>query len=178
MLGKRKAYLMQEKLDAIEQLRNGETQVKISSDIGINESTFCGWLKNADKLRIYIHNLDEEHGLQRKRARLANDADLDSAVYPRFVQELQKGIPISSPLIAQAEKFSWELNGEFRNFKVSSGWLWRFQKRHRISQIAVSGEKRSADADAMQSYPAKLREILQAEGYSEEPVYNADETGI
>ncbi|KAG6928068.1 Jrk-like [Chelydra serpentina] len=39
-------------------------------------------------------------------------------------------------------------------------------------------EKNTADAAAVQSYPAKLREILQAEGYSEEQVYNADETGI
>ncbi|CAM4606894.1 unnamed protein product [Caretta caretta] len=53
-----------------------------------------------------------------------------------------------------------------------------FRKRHGTSQIAVSGEKRSADSDAPQSYPAKLREILQAEVYSEEQVYNADETGI
>ncbi|CAM4354979.1 unnamed protein product [Caretta caretta] len=51
-------------------------------------------------------------------------------------------------------------------------------RKDTISQIAVSGEKSSADADAAQSYPAKLREILQAEGYSEEQVYNADETGI
>ncbi|CAM2105334.1 unnamed protein product [Caretta caretta] len=96
-----------------------------------------------------------------------------------FVQEQQKGIPISGPLIAmQVEKFDRELNDEFSNFKASSGWLWWFQKRHRISQIAVLGEKHSADADAMQPYPVKLREILQAEGYSEEQVYNADETGI
>ncbi|CAM2105309.1 unnamed protein product [Caretta caretta] len=78
----------------------------------------------------------------------------------------------------QMEKFDWELNGKFNNFKASSGWLWRFQKRHGISQIAVSEEKRSTDTNAKQSYPAKLREILQAEGYSEEQVYNADETGI
>ncbi|CAM2105335.1 unnamed protein product [Caretta caretta] len=63
---KRKAYLVQEKLEAVKRLRNGKTQAKISHDIGINESTFRGWLKNADKLGIYIHNLDEEHGLQRK----------------------------------------------------------------------------------------------------------------
>ncbi|KAG6931620.1 tigger transposable element derived 5 [Chelydra serpentina] len=177
MLGKRKAYTVQEKLDAIKRHRNGETQAKISRDIGINESTFHGWLKNADKLGSYMHNLDKEHCLLRKRSRLANDADLDSAVYTWFVKEQQKGIPISGLLIAmQAEKFDRELNGEFSNFKASSGWLWRFQKRHGISQIAVSGEKRSADAAAVQSYPAKLREILQAEGYSEEQVYNADET--
>ncbi|CAM4552170.1 unnamed protein product, partial [Caretta caretta] len=97
-----------------------------------------------------------------KRAHLANDANLDSVVYPWFVQEQQKGIPISGPLIAmQVEKFDRELNGEFSNFK-----------------IAVLGEKHSADDDDAQSYPAKLREILQAEGYSEEQVYNADETEI
>ncbi|KAG6940498.1 tigger transposable element derived 2 [Chelydra serpentina] len=78
----------------------------------------------------------------------------------------------------EAKKFDRELNGECSNFKASSGWLWRFQKRHGISQIAISGEKHSADAAATQSYPAKLREILQAEGYSEERVYNANETGI
>ncbi|KAG6922607.1 Jrk-like [Chelydra serpentina] len=179
MLGKRKAYTVQENLDAIEQHRNGETQAKISHDIGINESTFRGWLKNVDKLGRYMHNLDKEHCLLKKRARLANDADLDSAGYTWFVQEQQKSIPISGPLIAmQAEKFDRELNDKCSNFKASLGWLWRFQKRHVISQIAISGEKRSADAAAMQSYPAKLREILQTEGYSEEQVYNADVRGI
>ncbi|KAG6922033.1 Jrk helix-turn-helix protein [Chelydra serpentina] len=78
----------------------------------------------------------------------------------------------------QVEKFDRELNGEFSNFKARLGWLWRFQKRHGMSQISVSGEKHSADTAAAQSYPAKLREILQAEGYSEEQVYNADETRI
>ncbi|CAM4549744.1 unnamed protein product [Lepidochelys olivacea] len=125
MSGKRKAYSVQEKLEAIEQLKNCKTQAKISRDIGINEFIFCGWLKNTDELGTYIHNLDEEHGLQRKRAHLANDANLDSVVYPWFVQEQQKGIPISGPLIAmQVEKFDRELNGEFSNFKASSGWLW------------------------------------------------------
>ncbi|CAM4397829.1 unnamed protein product [Lepidochelys kempii] len=137
MSGKRKAYSVQEKWDAFEQIRNGKTQAKISRNIGINESTFCGWLKNADKLGTFIHNLDEEHGLQRKQARLANDADLDSAVYIWFVQEQQKGIPISGLLIAmQVEKFNRELNGEFSNFKASSGWLWRCQKRHNLSDCS------------------------------------------
>ncbi|CAM2119353.1 unnamed protein product [Caretta caretta] len=87
--------------------------------MGVNESTFLGWLKNADKLGTYIHKLDEEHDLQRKRARLVNDADLDSAMYMWFVQEQQKDIPISGLLIAmQGEKFDQELNGKFSNFKM------------------------------------------------------------
>ena len=78
----------------------------------------------------------------------------------------------------QAEKFDKALNGEDSTFKASQGWLQRFKNRHGISQVSIAGEVRSADAEAANSYPEKLREIIEEGGYAAEQIYNCDETGL
>ena len=46
---------------------------------GTRESTVRGWKKEEEKLRSLVQDLEEDAGLKRKRARLANDTQLDSA---------------------------------------------------------------------------------------------------
>ena len=176
---KRKAWSVSDKLSAVDRVRRGESQAKISRDIGVSESTLRGWLKDELKLREFVHSVDETDGLARKRARTAKDTDLDTALYTWFVQQQANGVPLSGPIVcAQAEKFDRQINGNDSTFKASTGWLWRFNKRHGIGQITISGEIRSADDGAASSYPATLRKILQEGGYVDEQVYNADETGV
>ena len=123
--------------------------------------------------------MEEDAGLKRKRARLAKDQQLDSALHQWFVQARAEGVPISGAIVqAQAEKFDRNLNGEDSSFKASTGWLDRFKKRHSINQVSVSGEIRSADSEAAQTYPDQLQEIIDEGGYSPEQIYNADETGL
>ena len=146
---------------------------------GTRESTIRGWKKEEEKLRTLVQDLEADEGLKRKRARTANDADLDSAVHQWFVQARAEGVPISGSVIQfQATQFNKRLNGEDSDFKASIGWLDRFKKRHGISQVSVSGEIRSADTEAAESYPDQLKQILTDGGYSPEQVYNADETGL
>ena len=70
-----KAYFVEDKLSAISRVR-GESQAKVSRDLGVAESTLRGWLKDENKLREFVHSVDEIGGLARKRARKANDEDL------------------------------------------------------------------------------------------------------
>lgn len=176
---KRKAYSVNDKLTVIERVRNGESQAKLSRELKISESTIRGWLKGENKLREFVHTVDENDGLQRKRARKSNLDDLDDAVYKWFVQQQQSGVPISGPIIcAQAEKFDRQLHGIESSFKASSGWLWRFKLRHGIGQIAISGEIRSADDKAASAFPLQLQEIMREGDYVPEQLYNADETGV
>ena len=42
----------------------------------------------------------------------------------------------------------------------------------------MSGEIRSADSEAAQTYPDQLKEIIDEGGYSPEQIYNAYETGL
>lgn len=126
-----------------------------------------------------VQDLEEDAGLKRKRARLANDTQLESAVHQWFVQARAEGSPISGTVVQiQAGKFDKALNGEESTFKASQGWLQRFKNRHGISQVSIAGEVRSADTEAAQTYPEKLREIIEEGGYEAEQVYNCDETGL
>ncbi|XP_064414835.1 jerky protein homolog-like [Latimeria chalumnae] len=129
-------------------------------------------------LRAFVITVSETEGLSRKRACTASDAPLDTAVYNWFVQERAVGTPISGPIVkAQAEKFCKELNGE-NNFAASQGWLDRFKRRHGISQVKISGEIRSADSEAANTFSDELKAYLEEEGFTEEQVYNADESGL
>ena len=137
---KHNASSVGEKLKAIDRVSKGESQAKVARDIGIPESTLHSWIKNQAKLREFVHTIDGGDGLNRKRARLAKDKDLDAVLYKWFVQQQQSGVPLSGPIVcAQAEKFNQQLNGDSSDFKGSAGWLWRFCKRHGIGQIAISG---------------------------------------
>jgi len=160
---KRKAWTVSDTLAAVARVRAGESQAKLSRELSVAESTLRGWLKEEEKLKEFVDNLDESSGLARKRARMAQDQDLDTVVFKWFVkQQATAGVPMSGPIIvAQAEIFDRQLNGENSTFKASKGWLWRFCKRHGIGQIAVSGEIRSADDDAATSFPAKLKELIE-----------------
>ncbi|XP_053886759.1 tigger transposable element derived 5-like [Malaclemys terrapin pileata] len=130
-----------------------------------------------------LYDLDqlkkEETGLQRKKVKFANDESLGSALYQWFVQARSEGVPISGPILkAQAEKFDRLINGNESKFKASNGWLDRFKRRHTISQVLVSGEIRSADKEAANSYPTELKKLLEEGCYMADQVYNCDETGL
>nr|XP_006008485.1 PREDICTED: jerky protein homolog-like [Latimeria chalumnae] len=122
--------------------------------------------------------VSETGGLSRKRARRASDAPLDTAVYNWFVQERAVGTPISGPIVkAQAEKFCQELNVD-NTFAASQGWLDCLKRRHGISQVKISGEIRLADSEAASTFPDELKAYLEEEGFTEEQVYNADESSL
>ena len=72
------------------------------------------------------------------------------------------GLLTSGPIMkAQAEKLNKVINGDDTEFSASQGWLWRWQRRHGISQAKVMGKKRSADADGTASFPAKLVKVME-----------------
>lgn len=83
----RKSYSVNEKLRAIERIKNGEKQAKVSRDIGVAESTLRGWLKDEMKLHGFLLSVDESVGLKRKRARAPKDVDFQETVFKLFVKE-------------------------------------------------------------------------------------------
>lgn len=95
---KRKAYSITEKLGVVDRIRSGETQVKVSRELGIADSTLRGWLKDEEKLREACSAMDD-CGQKRKRARTAQDPQLEKAVFTWFNQARSEGVPISGPII-------------------------------------------------------------------------------
>ena len=56
---KRKCYTVREKLNLIDRVRNGEGQTKVAREMCVAESTLRGWLKDENKLREFVDNVEE-----------------------------------------------------------------------------------------------------------------------
>ncbi|KAG7161066.1 Tigger transposable element-derived protein 1-like 60 [Homarus americanus] len=69
-------------------------------------------------------------------------------------------------------------NTEPKPFNASSGWLQRLKKRNKITNINIGGEEASADRVAARDFPAFLREIMEEGHYTDDQVFNMDESGL
>ncbi|KHJ41139.1 centromere binding protein B, DNA binding protein [Trichuris suis] len=117
---------------------------------------------------------DPEHKAVKK---LLNEA-VDQAVYLWFMQKRSIGQPISGPLLCEkALDFSIKLGGS-SNFRASTGWLQKFKKRHWIREIEIHGEKLSASESSASKFRDEMKSYLEQQGYKDEFIYNADETGL
>ncbi|KFD63340.1 hypothetical protein M514_07271 [Trichuris suis] len=117
---------------------------------------------------------DPEHKAVKK---LLNEA-VDQAVYLWFMQKRSIGQPISGPLLCEkALDFSIKLGGS-SNFRASTGWLQKFKKRHWIREIEIHGEKLSASESSASKFQDEMKSYLEQQGYKDEFIYNADETGL
>ncbi|KAM3929417.1 tigger transposable element-derived protein 5 [Leptodactylus fuscus] len=178
----RKAYSIKDKLEAIERVKKGERQASVSRDFGVPGGTLRGWLKDEQKLRWFLDQLGGDVGTQRKKMRLANEEEIDRAVYSWFITLRQQGVPLSGPIIqAQAETFAKQIYGEDCTFKASHGWFWRWQKRHGISSQRIYGEPeiKTSDMDPVLVYPEEQPKSPPNDGgYGDEQIYNANITGL
>ncbi|XP_020850419.1 LOW QUALITY PROTEIN: tigger transposable element-derived protein 5 [Phascolarctos cinereus] len=193
----RKAYSIKDKLQAIERVKGGERQASVCRDFGVPGGTLRGWLKDEPKLRWFLDQLGGEVGTQRKKMRLANEEEIDRAVYTWFLTLRQHGIPLSGPIIqAQAEAFARQIYGPECTFKASHGWFWRWQKRHGISSQRIYGEseppppppasapslptvKAEPDLVGIGDHPSPMPPPTPTDGgYGDEQIYNANVTGL
>lgn len=195
----RRAYSIKDKLQAIERVNKGERQASVCRDFGVPGGTLRGWLKDEHKLRWFLDQLGGEVGTHRKKMRLANEEEIDRAVYTWFLTLRQHGVPLSGPIIqAQAEAFARQIYGPECTFKASHGWFWRWQKRHGISSQHLYGEgvsgmgdepplKAEAEVSPLcaafldpppQFRPPKAAALWDGGGYSDEQIYNANMTGL
>ncbi|XP_048214490.1 tigger transposable element-derived protein 5 [Perognathus longimembris pacificus] len=189
----RKAYSIEDKLRAIERVKGGERQASVCRDFGVPGGTLRGWLKDEPKLRWFLEQLGGEVGTQRKKMRLANEEEIDRAVYSWFLALRGHGVPLSGPAIqAQAEAFARQIHGPDCTFKASHGWFWRWQKRHGIASRRVYGSEaerppaatpprppvEEAPEPAPAADPAPAAPAPGEGGYGDEQIYHADVTGL
>ena len=63
-------------------------------------------------------------------------------------------------------------------FQASNGWWHRFCERKKMGSVKLHGEIASADNEGAETYLDKLKEIIEQGGYSEDQIFNVDESGL
>jgi hypothetical protein len=167
------------KLEILKKLSKGESGASLAKFYGVGTSTISDIKAKKDGIEKFALKMDSEEGSQtRKTVRLANNAELEDAMYIWFTQRRSLGEPISGPMLCEkALQFNKSLEGP-ADFKASAGWLNNFKKRHGIRELEIQGEKLSSDHVAAQTFKQKFIDMVTENQYTRDDIYNADETGV
>ncbi|KFD66259.1 hypothetical protein M514_09446 [Trichuris suis] len=178
MKRKRVVHTLKDKREIIETLRKGVPGRSSAEKYGVGASTICDIKKKSENILGFSKDLAEaERNLERKVMKKAPNEEVDQAVYVWFMQKRAMGQPISGPLLCEkALHFNARLGGN-SSFRASTGWLHKFKRRHGIPEIETHGEKMPADESSASTFNDELKRYLD-QGYEEEFIYNADETGL
>ena len=185
--GKRKhvTLSMGEKLMVLKKIGGGASLASIAKEYGIDKSTINDIKKNEEKLKKFASGMESfsVDSKSRKIMRLANDDDLDQALFLWFVQKRSQSIPISGPLLT---KKALQLHAllcvndmeSAPEFKAIKGWLWRFCNRRAIRQLSLQGEKLSSSEDEVAPFKKSLQQVMEENQITLEQLYNCDEMGL
>lgn len=110
-----------------------------------------------------------------KRMRTANFEDVEHELLEWFNHIRSSNLPISGPIIQSKAKEIATMFG-IENFDCSSGWLWRFKKRHGIVSLKMCGEAAKVSDTTTSEWLSTFNIIKMA--YSPKDVFNMDETGL
>ncbi|XP_054720160.1 jerky protein homolog-like [Uloborus diversus] len=176
---KRIVLTIQEKYDIVTRLESGEAVTKLAKEFHVGVSTVSEMKRNSEKIKKCFAEFDITKGAKfRKTMKLADHTDLDATLYKWFVQKRCEGIPLSGPMIQEKALILNSKLGGSDDFKASSGWLEKFKIRHGIRQLNIEGEKLSGNVAAVDSFVAKIEDLIRDENLSPDQIYNCDETGL
>lgn len=176
---KRNVLSIEQKIEILKQFERNKSVAELAKIYNIGKQTVRDIVKKKAELQSFVAKADSAKAIfDRKTLKGSTFRELDDVMTKWFLQKRSEGVPISGPMCArQAQKFHEQLKIE-GNFSASSGWLYRFKKRHGIRELAVQGEKLSADDVAMVEFCYDLENLITVHDLKPEQVYNGDETGL
>ncbi|GBN70131.1 hypothetical protein AVEN_163030-1 [Araneus ventricosus] len=89
----------------------------------------------------------------------------------------EKARAIYGDLLNQTPRTSTDEASE-DSFKASRGWFDNLRKRTGIHSVVRHGEAASSDVKAAEDYLKTFSELIEANGYISQQVFNCDETGL
>lgn len=184
---KRKYISIENKIDILNRLEEGQRIAYIARSLCLNEATVATIKRNGNKIR---NQVIEGISVSAKRVARTRDIDMirmEKSLFIWIDDCVNKKIPLSGRIIQQKalkiynhlkKTSSNSTAGKTHSFSASKGWFEKVKKRFNLHNVKLSGESASADAEEARKYPVKLKEIIENGEYTAEQIFNADETGL
>jgi hypothetical protein len=165
---------LKQKKDVLEKVEKGVPYRQIQQEFKCSLGSIT---KIKNNKRVIEEAIEENQPSCKRRLNLRRTAnyDINVLMWKWFNEVRSRNIPVSGVIIRQkALKYADSLGIE--NFQGSDGWLTRFKERHNIKFKQICGESRSVDVDVVKNWKENLDAVCQ--GYEDENIFNADETGL
>ena len=156
---KRTNLTISAKLELLKKLDSGCSVAKVCEEYGVKKQAVSDIRKARGKLEAFAVKFDgsatkDRSGIvhKRKHMKVCSSKDLEEAVFKWYTQERSVKVNVrGTDLLNAAFKLAKHMGIEFSG---STGWLWRFRKRHGIGNKKVQGESGSADTEAVEPFHA------------------------
>lgn len=105
---------------------------------------------------------------------------MEQATYYWFLQQRSKHVPLNTDVLREKAIFFHKqfCSDTTCKFKASYGWAQKFNGRHQIRNLAISGEKLSANIRAVEPFKDSLLKTITEMGLTLDQLYNADESSL
>lgn len=174
---KHKSLTLKDKMAVLNMLDNGEPMADIAQRFGIGRTTIYDIKLRRSVIMAHVNISDK-----RKTLKTGKYPECDTAVYNWFLEERAKNTPISGDIMRQkCKEIYLNLTGE--EFKASSGWLVKFNKRFGIKFNAsgLAGDKpsyKSHDENVVTNFLKSFKEKVEELGLVPDQLYCTDASGL
>lgn len=176
---KRNVLSIETKLQILGQHDKGAKVSSLAREHNLGEQTVRDLIKNREKIGEFVSKSDSFTPIAgRKTIKGSKFQDLDDLMAKWFLQKRAEGVPISGYMCTTQVQRFYELLELPDNFNASSGWLSRFKQRRGIRELAIQGEKLSADTAAVAGFCVQLQGVIKEHNLLPCQIYNADETEL
>lgn len=177
---KRNVLTMEKKIEILAKLDKGETSVSLARSYNIGKATVTDIKKNRDAILAFALKIESGDGVKKRKVmKRAKNQDLEKAMEMWFIQKMSSNEPISGALICEKALEMNEKLGGPDDFKASTGWLQKFKCRNGIRELQCQKESLLlTESSDVEKFKKTLRLFVEKKGFSQDDIYNADETGL
>ncbi|XP_025418135.1 jerky protein homolog-like [Sipha flava] len=143
---------LDQKIEIIELIENGQNYGMIAEKYGIGKSTVGDIKKNKEKIMKFVSTTERGPGT-RKTLKEPDNLVLENALFICFMQQRRRHIPISGEIICEKVRlFHREITKQEDDFTTSRSWLDNFKHRHGIRRLKIMDEKLSCDEASIEPF--------------------------
>ena len=173
-LRKRKILTLEERVSVLSKIEKGQSCRSVAEELGVGKTQIQNIVKDKEDI-LKQWAAGESSSKKYTKVRKTGYEEIDKVVWEWFTRARAKNIPVTGRLIQErAIMYASELGID--QFAGSNGWLEKWQKRHNVRMVVLSGEAADVDPTVVSDWSERLKTICQ--GYALKGIFNADETGL
>ena len=171
---KRKILTPEERVSVLNKIEKRQSCHLVAEELGVGKTQIQNTVKDKEDI-LKQWAAGESSSKKYTKIRKTGYEEIDKVVWEWFTRARAIKIPVTGRLIQERAIMQVSELG-IDQFSGSNGWLEKWQKRHNVRMVVLSGEAADVIPTVVSDWSECLKTICQ--GYALKDIFNADETGL